>query len=142
MGDDRRHEIQPAKVEGSVIPIGGAATVDLSALAKEERDYLLSEYRRGVLDVSRKASEMQVDVAALRATLDALATTTRSVSESGNSVTVTHSQTSSVGRTEVIMGNTDNAQKGRLSRSQAGDRDWAPWIIVAIVVVVVAIIVL
>lgn len=44
-------------------------------------------------------------------------------------MTVSHTQESSVGRTEVIMGNTEQAMRGRLTKSQTGERDWLPYLI-------------
>ena len=102
----------------------------LAQLPEEQRAELLKEYAHGMLDISKKAQELHVDVGALKATLTTLTDTTRQVSQEGNSVTVSHTQTTSVGRTEIIMGNTDNARVGKLSRSQTGERDWTPLYIV------------
>ncbi|QEQ96608.1 hypothetical protein [Neptunomonas concharum] len=86
-------------------------------------------YASGVLDISKKAQELHVDSAALKKTLNDLSDTTRDVAESGNAVTVSHTQTTSVGRTEVIMGNTEQAQSGKLSKSQTGENDFSPYYI-------------
>ena len=104
--------------------------MDVSWLSEDERKAMLTEYAKGALDLSIKAAELQVDSAALKKTLDDLAETTRGISDSGDSVTVTHTQTTSIGRTEVIMGNTAHAQSGRLSKSQTGEKDWTPLYIV------------
>jgi len=100
--------------------------MDLSWLPEQKREALLVEYTKGMLDISKKAQELHVDVGTLKTTLDHLATTTKEVSESGNAVTVTHTQTTSIGRTEVIMGNTSEAQSGKLTSSQTGRRDMMP----------------
>jgi hypothetical protein len=70
---------------------------------------------------------LHVDVSVLKATLDQLAGTTRDVSESGNAVTISHAQTTKIGRTEIKMGNTEEARSGRMSKSQTGERDWTPF---------------
>jgi hypothetical protein len=116
--------------------------MDLSWLPEAERKALLTEYTRGILDVSRKAQELHVDVNVLKNTLNTLASTTKEVAESGNSVTVTHTQTTAIGRTEIIMGNTDNAKTGKLSRSQTGERDLRLWYVIGGLIALVVIVAL
>jgi hypothetical protein len=113
----------------SRIELTPGTSMDISWLGESERKALLVEYARGMLDVSRKAQELHVDAAALKKTLDDLSTTTKDVAQSGNAVTVSHTQTTSIGRTEVIMGNTQQAQSGKLSKSQTGEKDWTPYYI-------------
>ena len=124
------------------INLSPRATMDLSWLPEEERRELLRDYTRGMLDIGRKAQELQVDAGALKGTLDDLSATTREASESGNSVTITHTQSSTVGRTEVIMGNTSQAQRGRLTKSQTGEKDMMPYYIFAGILALVIIVAL
>ena len=130
------------KVEGRTptsIPLGPKTTMDLSWLPEEERKALLTEYTGGMLDISRKAQELHLEVSVLDATLQTLAGTTRRVSEQGDSITLTHTQTSSVGRTEVMMGNTERAQTGKLTKSQTGEKDWTPFYVIGGLIAVVLI---
>lgn len=115
----------------STITIGGVPSVDLSSLPDHVRDELLRKYAEGVVDIAKKAQELQVDVGALSNTLDTLSKTTRDVSASGNSVTISHTQTNAAGHTEIKMGNTADAQSGRLTGSQTGQRDWTPYYVLA-----------
>jgi hypothetical protein len=106
------------------------SAIDLSFLPEAERNALLKDYARKVLDVGAKAHELHVDVSVLKATLDQLASTTRDMSDSGNAVTISHTRTTNIGRTEVKMGNTDEARRGKLSASQTGESGWTsifPW---------------
>jgi hypothetical protein len=123
----------------SVVTLGPLTNLDLSFLPDAERSALMKDYARGVLDVAKKAHELHVDVGVLKSTLDQLATTTREVSESGNAVTITHTQTTKIGRTEVKMGNTEEAKSGKLSSSQTGEKDWTPYYIFAAIAAVVLI---
>lgn len=123
----------------STVPLGPAAAIDLSFLSEEQRKQLLADHARKMLDLGAKAQELHVDVNVLRATLDQLAGTTREVSESGNAVTISHTQTTKIGRTEIKMGNTEEAQRGKLSKSQTGERDWTPYYIFAAIAAVVLI---
>lgn len=111
------------------IDLTPGTSMDISWLPESERKVLLNDYTKGILDISRKAQELHVDSAALKKTLDDLSLTTKEVSESGSAVTISHTQTTSVGRTEVIMGNTQQAQSGKLSKSQTGEKDWTPYYI-------------
>ncbi len=121
------------------VPLSPTATMDLSWLPENQRMVLLQEHAKGMLDISRKAQELHVDVATLKNTLDHLAGTTREVSEAGNSVTITHTQTTKIGRTEVSMGNTEAAQTGKFSASQTGERNWTPYYVIGALIAVVLI---
>lgn len=138
--------IQLQKASGSSVPsridLTPGTSIDISWLAESERKALLVDYTKGILDVSQKAQELHVDSAALRKTLDDLAATTKEVSESGNAVTVSHTQTTSVGRTEVIMGNTQQAQSGKLSKTQTGEKDWTPYYIIGGILALIIIVAL
>jgi hypothetical protein len=123
----------------TTVPLGAASTFDLSFLSEPERKQLLTEYSRGILDVSRKAQELHVEVAVLKATLGTLSGTVKEVAEAGNSATITHTHTGIGGRTEVIMGNTAQAQSGKLTKSQTGERDWTPWYVIGGLIAVVII---
>ena len=129
--EKKNYELQ--KLGGSSVPttidLTPGTSMDISWLPAAERKALLVDYASGVLDISKKAQELHVDSAALKKTLNDLSDTTRDVAESGNAVTVSHTQTTSVGRTEVIMGNTEQAQRGKLSKSQTGEKDFSPYYI-------------
>lgn len=113
------------------INLGPSTSMDLSWLPENERKALLIDYTKGMMDISKKAQELHVDAVVLKNTLDDLSDTTREVSDSGNAVTITHSHTTKVGRTEIMMGNTEQAQSGKLTKSQTGEKDWTPYYIFA-----------
>jgi hypothetical protein len=137
--DGRGIMVPPSKTP-SVVTLGALPTIDLSFLPEAQRDALMVDYAKGVLDVAKRAHELHVDVGVLKSTLDNLANTTREVSESGNAVTVSHVQTTKIGRTEIKMGNTDEAKSGKLTRSQTGERDWIPFYIFGGIIAVVLIV--
>ena len=130
--NDREKSV--TKFSGSVpevINLGPSTSIDLSWLPENERKALLLDHTKGMIDISKRAQELHVDTVVLKKTLDDLADTTIEVSESGNAVTITHTQTTKIGRTEVMMGNTQQAQSGKLSKSQTGDKNWTPYYIFA-----------
>jgi hypothetical protein len=131
---DQRDAAIPAPTS---IALATGQTIDLSFIPETQRSALMAEYMRGTLDVARKANELHVDVVTLRNTLGTLADTTRQVSEDGNSVTVTHTQSTVLGRTDIIMGNTPEAGKGKLTKSQTGETNWTPYYIFAVIAAVV-----
>lgn len=131
MTDESRDLTEKKPGVPTSISLSPSTSLDLSYLSEHERKALLTEYTKGMLDISRKASELHVDVGTLRNTLDTLAGTTKKVAEDGNSVTVTHTQTTGIGRTEISMGNTDAARSGKLTKSQTGQRDWTPIYVIA-----------
>jgi hypothetical protein len=123
------------------IALATGQVIDLSFIPENQRSALMAEYMRGTLDIARKANELHVDVVTLRNTLGTLTDTTRQVAQDGNSVTVTHTQTTAMGRTEIIMGNTETAGKGKFTRSQVGgDTNWTPYYIFAAIAAVVLIV--
>lgn len=110
-----------------------------NSLSDEQRNTLIMEYMRGNLDVGKKASQMKVDVDAFQNMLDAMANKTRELSAQENtSVTMSHTQETSVGRTEVIMGNTAQAASGKITRTMAGERNMTPiYVVVGIIALLI-----
>jgi hypothetical protein len=142
MSDPRDNATSAPSGPPTSIALATGQTVDLSFIPEPQRNALMAEYMRGTIDIARKANELHVDVVTLRNTLGALAETTRQVSQDGNAVTVTHTQTTAVGRTEIIMGNTDEASRGKLTRTQTGtDTNWTPYYIFAAIAAVVLIVI-
>ena len=103
--------------------------LDLTLLPEKQRQELMYAYAQGRLDVAKRAADLAVDVKTLSLALDAMSQSTTDVAAAGNSVTMTHTQTSTAGRTEILMGNSEKAQAGKLSKSQTGERDWTPYYI-------------
>lgn len=122
------------KISGGVpteIPLGPTKSLDLSWLPENERKVILSDYTKGMLDLGKKAQELNIDAAILKKTLDDLSETTKDLAASGNAVTISHTQTTKVGRTEILIGNTEKAQNGKLTKTQTGEKDWTPYYIFA-----------
>src|SRR5690242_5790591 len=142
MSDPRGNPTPAPSGPPTSIALATGQTIDLSFIPDAQRTALMAEYMRGTIDIARKANELHVDVVTLRNTLGALAETTRQVSQDGNAVTVTHTQTTAVGRTEIIMGNTETAGQGKLSPTQTGrETNWTPYYIFAAIAAVVLIVI-
>jgi hypothetical protein len=113
----------------------GSNVIDLGTLTQDQQNALIMEYMRGTLDVQQKAAQMHVDVNAFENMLNVMAQKTKDIAaQEGTSVTMSHTQESSVGRTEIIMGNTQQAASGKISRTMAGERNFT-WLYVTLGVV-------
>ena len=139
MNDGQSNPNNPRKESSTPDPLAAivkqgpnnAGMLDISSLTEEEQSAIVLDYQRGLVDIRLRAASLGVDVTVLGETLRHLAEKTIEISKSeGASVTVTHTQDSSLGRTEIIMGNTEQAQRGRLTKSQGGDRDWTPFYVI------------
>ena len=116
--------------------------LDLAGMSDGQIAELRQQYVSGMIDIKKKAEEMKVDVGALDAALHSFTDQTSKASQAGASATISHTQTSSMGRTEIMIGNTDKAASGKISRSARGEQDRTIWIvgIVAAAAVVIALI--
>jgi hypothetical protein len=144
---ERENEIVPAADQSATsaptnsIDLASSQVIDLSGLTEQQAAELRQQYASGMLDIHRKAQELKVDVAALEAGLSTFNDQTARATEANHSATITHTQTTAAGRTEVIIGNTERAASGKISRSAAGQKDITIWLalIAAGAVIVVAI---
>ena len=116
--------------------------LDVSDLSEENQQIIQLKAQEAKLELKKKAGEALLDIQGTKANLDTFNQSVKEGTESGTHVTLTHTQTTSTGRTEVVMGNTDKAASGKISRSGAGlkDNQMTFVIIGAIVVVIVAIV--
>ena len=97
--------------------------LDLSGLTTEQQQQLRIKHAEAMIGVTQKARDLAADAGALNHSLETLTHHTREVAASGQEVTITHTQDSALGRTEVIMGTSDAAKKGKLTGSQSGKTD-------------------
>jgi len=131
--NDESEDKSLEKSSGEEVPtklnLGPVSSLDLSYLPEKERQALLTEYAKGMMDINKKAQELHIDAVVLKKTLDDLTDTTKNANEDDIAITLSHTQSTKVGRTEVIMGNTEKAQQGKLSKSQTGEKDFTPYYI-------------
>ncbi len=112
-------------------------SVDLSHLDEESKKEIHKLIAKQKVELTKKGMEQSIDVDSLRARLNTFGNQVYDVIDKGGSITITNAKDDSIGRTEVIMGNTDEAAKGKLSRSAKGLPDNSKWLIIGGVVVAI-----
>jgi hypothetical protein len=134
---DGRDIIQRPTNSPSTVPLGPASAIDISFLPEAERNALLKDYARGVLNVGVKAQELHVDVGALKVTLDQLATTTRECLKAATRSQL-HTRKPLRSAAPKLRWEHREARSGKLS-GQTGERDWTPYYIFAAIAAVILI---
>lgn len=134
--DDGPKELAP---ESTSLKIGSNEVLDLTGLSDDQVAQLKQQYATGMVDIANKAAELKVDVAALEATLNTLTDQATKATQENVHTTFSHTQTTSTGRTEAVVGNSERAATGKLSRSATGEQSQMLWIVGIIAVAAVLI---
>lgn len=126
MSDDQQWhsgENLPAVPEDrrDILVLGNRTQLDLSSLSESDRNALKVACLKGQIELQHKMAELGIDNQALEQRLGDMAETVARATNAGASATVTGAYTDKMGRTEVIMGNTETAARGKLDRSQKGE---------------------
>ena len=110
----------PSVPGADVINLGSNSLIDLTGIPPDQVAELKREFASGMIDLKKKAEELKIDNASLAMLLDSFNTEAAKATQANVSMTATHAQTTAIGRTEVVIGNTDRAAAGKLSPSAAG----------------------
>ena len=110
--------------------------VDLSGLSDEQVALIKRQHADGMVSVQVKAAEMKLEVSALDAALTSFTDQTAKASQAGAHATIQHSQTSAIGTTEVVIGNTDRARAGKFASFGILIQRNILWVVGAVAVVV------
>lgn len=105
----------PALPAEKTINLAQADVLDLSGLDEAQIAEIKQQQAEGIVAVQVKAAEKKLDVTALDAALTSFTEQTARAVEAGTHATIQHSQTSSIGKTEVVIGNTERAASGKVS---------------------------
>jgi len=107
----------------AVLALGGGADaggIEIAGLHEDQVSVLQEQHAKGLIEVQRKASELKVDIQALDQTLESLTGQARTANDAGVNITATHTQNTSLGQTEIIVGNTQRAAAGKVAPLWAG----------------------
>ena len=134
-----------SKSDGELVETSENTTIDLSKnaldlsnLDDEAKQQIQLKTNEAKIELQKKAQEANIDIQGTKVNLDNLNATVRESTSDGTSITVTHTQSTSVGRTEVVMGNTERAASGKISRSGAGLEDNTTKYLIAAVIIAIA----
>ena len=106
-----------------IIDLGSLGKINISVLPENERNALLADHAKNLMEIHKKGHDIKLDSDALKKTLDGLTDTAKSAKENDTSATLSHTQNSDLGRTEAMIGNTEKANQGKFSNSQSGEKD-------------------
>jgi hypothetical protein len=117
------------------INLGSNNFIDLSDVPDDQVAELKRQHGEGMIGVRIKAEQLKVDIGGLAMGLGAFNDEAAKATQAKVSITVTHKQKTSFGETEIVIGNTEQAAKGKPPTS-----DKTLWIIgiVAVFAVVIA----
>jgi hypothetical protein len=119
--------------------------LDLSSLPEEEKRELIKKHGEAKIETAQRQTEIGQDANALHARLQTMGSHAQEMAEAGQSTTITNTHEDRMGRTEIIVGSSEQAKRGRLSRAQRGHDLLTPTNvlilvgIIAVVVIVVAV---
>jgi len=130
-------------MDNTQIDLSNPNSLDLTGLSTEDKQQLILKAQEGKIEIKRKADEAQIDIQGTNANLSNFNEIVRNSTKDGTSTTITHTQTTSTGRTEAVMGNTEKAASGKISRSGSGldDNNLKLAAIVGVAAIIIALIV-
>lgn len=111
-----------------------AGEIDLSGLSNEAQEELRKYAAMKQIDLQADTHVVHRDLQATSAAVENMADATRRMSASGDAVTVRQTIENSTGKTEVLMGNTEEAKRGNV------DKDNSIWIYAVVGVIVLLVI--
>jgi hypothetical protein len=131
----------PEQSSSEIIPLGNSSQLSLGGLTEAQQQQIKLQHAERMIHLNAKAQELGIEAQALDAHLRNMGAAAAEATKNDIAVTMTRTSTDTLGRTEIIMGNTETAAKGKLTRSQEGQRDQtlAYVIIAAIAILVIAI---
>jgi hypothetical protein len=116
-------ELSKASSDSLSLKASQLSSLDLEGLPEETKIELRKKYAEGLLALQETAIESGIDTQAIDKRMGDIANNVVQATADQTAATVTGSYTDKLGRTEVIMGNTETAQKGKLTSSQKGQSD-------------------
>ncbi len=127
--------------KSSEVPIsldmGSMQSLDVSKLNQEQQQALQLKLNEAKIDLAASAKKAQIDLEVTKSKMDLHSEMSKNASEDGTAYTGTDSFDSSIGRIEMVVGNTERAAKGKMTRSGAGMEDISMKVIITVGIVIV-----
>ncbi len=122
--------------------LGAQEELDLSNLGTVEQRAIEAKFLEKAIERDDRRQRLKDDLTATAAQLDQFTRAVGDATANNAAATITNAKEDSYGRTEMILGNSDAAKTGKLSRSQQGLSDNARfWTLLAIIAGVVIVLV-
>jgi len=97
--------------------------LDLSNLSPDSQEEIRKAHALGEIEIRQKAKNMALETTELAENMKNISRTVGDVNQNGGNAQVTKVTDGVLGRTELLIGNTDNAKKGKFTKSQSGQKD-------------------
>jgi hypothetical protein len=140
----RPPDIEPAG-PGNVVRVLHLAheeALDLTDLDPRQADALVAKAHEMAIERDDQRKRMKDDLQATAAKLGIYTEALETATDKNAAVTVTNTKDDSLGRTEMILGNSEAAHAGKLSRTQQGLGDNVRfWLVLSIIAGVVIVLV-
>jgi hypothetical protein len=117
--DENQHSVSKNTLSLS----SNTAELDLSLLSPDAQEEIRKAHALGEIELIHKAKNMGLETRELDENLKNFEATVADATRNGSHAQVTKTQNNSLGRTEVIIGNTGNAAKGKFTKTQSGEKD-------------------
>ena len=129
------NDLEPKDGRREVVSVDPASgEVDISALSLEAQEEIRKYAAMKKIDLRVAVQENQLDLQTTSIAVGNMADVTRRMSASGDAVSVRQTIENNAGKTEVLMGNTDEARRGGV------DKDNSAWLYIGGGIVVLLII--
>lgn len=127
MSDDNQNnelsKVSNEKNDTLSLNAGQLSSLNLEGMPEETKLELRKKHAEGLIELQAKAIESGLDTQAVEKRMGDIANNVAKATADQSAATVTGAYTDKMGRTEVIIGNTETAQKGKLTNSQKGQSD-------------------
>ena len=133
MREHRNLSLSSEKALAKNWPWDLSVELDIEGLGEEEVRSLKKERAQEMIRLEAKANDLVMENKAMDGTLSSMVDHAAKASADGTAVTLTRKIKDTLGETEVIMGNTQTARRGKFSR----DYNFAYFLVAGVVVTII-----
>ena len=104
------------------LTLDNGSVISLDGLPIETQNELRKQQASNFIELQKKAQELGIDTIALSKRMNDSINNVAKATADGTSATLTGVYKDSMGHTEFIVGNTETAQKGKITSEQRGNK--------------------
>ena len=104
------------------LTLDNGSVISLDGLPEETQNALRNQQVSNFIELQKKAQELGIDTIALSKRMNDSINNVAKATADGTSATVTGVYKDTMGHTEFIVGNTETAQKGKITSEQRGNK--------------------